>query len=86
MYTAHRQKEWFGRFVHNFKTSDASITFNWLWADTEYQICGYSENQYGHVSPVKIEFFKTTALDREQNWQITFAGSKEAYTEDKDNI
>jgi hypothetical protein len=59
---------WVTTYVYDHSIGGTEFTFDWLWANTGYQICGYTENQYGTVSPMKIEYFSTTGLDREQEW------------------
>lgn len=40
-----------------------TVTLNFLWSGTKYQICGYSKNVYGNYGAAKIEYWETTATD-----------------------
>ena len=81
-YTEHLQDTYFG--VENIysATIPGQIDATWLWAGTEYQICGYVENVYGEISNYSTtsqnfstHYFETSAIDSNWSWSVTASGS-----------
>jgi len=57
--------------LSNVKT----VEFTWLWASTEYQICGYLENIFGNASVVDRKYLFTPDMDVAMPWSIQFEGT-----------
>jgi len=56
--------------VYNTSTIGSIGAYN-LYAETDYQICGYAENVFGNVSAGSVAYFSTTAQDANYNWEVS---------------
>lgn len=81
-YKEHLQDTYYGKeWIYNSATA-GSISATWLWAATDYQICGYVINEYGSISSYSttgtqysLNYFATTAMDGNWNWSVTASGT-----------
>lgn len=71
MYKAHVADTFYGALnVYNTSTI-GSIGLGYLYAETDYQTCGYAENVYGNTSEGSVAYFSTTAQDANYNWEVS---------------
>lgn len=90
LYTEHLQMMVAGSMSISNTQSVDSIHATWLWAQTQYQICGYLENVYGDVStPVKVEYVTTPTMNVPYSWKIASKGDTKVAIDDSvilDNV
>jgi len=88
-YTAHKQTVYYGAINVYNTSSVGSINASWLWANTEYQICGFAENVFEQSSVGAVAYFTTTATDTAQSWTVGATGTSTTGVEDnviRDNV
>jgi hypothetical protein len=76
LYKGHMQSTWSGSISMFATTAVTTLTFNWLWASTTYQISGYLDNlSTSSTSPtVRTETITTLATADSQPFSLKFTG------------
>ena len=70
-YKAHRLDYWVGSYSMYALSNVANINPTWLWAETNYMICGIVENVYSNISSFSTGKFTTADMAEPQFWSLT---------------
>lgn len=74
LYKAHLQSSWVGALAVYPGNSVLTLSLNWLWANTVYQLSGYLDT-FGTVIPeVRTEYFTTLPTAESQPFTVRFQG------------
>ena len=74
LYTAHLQSSWVGALAVYPSNSEFTLTWNWLWAGTTYQLSGYLDTFGVGMPEVRTEYFTTLPMAESQPFTVRFQG------------